>query len=291
MTAGPVLVVGAAGRLGAALARAFADRDVVCHTRDSLDITDPDAVRRTVAAAAPGAILNCAAFNDVDGAEERAADALAVNALAVRGLARAAETCSAALVHFGTDFVFDGTATAPYDEEAAPSPRGTYALTKLIGEWFALDAPGSFVLRVESLFGAVPGWRGRRSTLEGIVEGLEQHREVKVFTDRVVSPSYVEDVARAARHLLDSRAQPGVYHCVNSGQATWYEVAQEAARLLGIRASVQPITLDQMPLKAPRPRFCALANRKLAEAGFTMPSWQDALRRCLESRTSRRHIQ
>ena len=284
---GRILVAGAAGRLGASIVDAFAGCETIAHTRATLDITDPEEVRRVVEAAAPAVVINCAAFNDVDGAEDHPSDAMAVNAFAVRSLARAAETCGAAFVHFGTDFVFDGTATEPYGEEAAPSPRSVYALSKLLGEWFALDAPRGFVLRVESLFGAPAEWRGRAGSLDVIVEGLENGRDVKVFTDRVVSPSYAQDVARAVRHLVETNAPPGVYHCVNSGRATWYDVAEETARLLRVRPRLQPITLEQFAFKAARPRFCALANRKLAATGFTMPAWDDALRRWLTARTAR----
>ena len=284
---GRILVAGSAGRLGASVVEAFAGSEVIAHTRATLDVTDPEAVRRVVGDAAPAVIINCAAFNDVDGAEDRPADALAVNAFAVRSLARAAESCGAPLVHFGTDFVFDGNATEPYDEETAPSPRSVYGLSKLLGEWFALDTPRGFVLRVESLFGALAGWRGRPGSLDTIVEGLEQSRDVRVFTDRVVSPSYVHDVARAVRYLVETSAPPGLYHCVNTGRATWYEVAEEAARLLGVRARLEPITMDQAVFKAPRPRFCALATRKLAATGFTMPAWNDALRRWLTERSAR----
>ena len=284
---GSILVAGAAGRLGASVVDAFAGYEVITHVRATLDITDPEAVRKVIGEAAPAVIINCAAFNDVDSAEGHPADALAVNAFAVRSLARAAESCGALLVHFGTDFVFDGSATEPYGEESAPSPRSVYGLSKLLGEWFALDTPRCFVLRVESLFGALAGWRGRRSSLDTIVEGLEQNRDVRVFTDRVVSPSYVPDVARAVRHLVEMSAPPGLYHCVNSGCATWYEMAEEAARLLSVPPRLQPVTLDQVPFKAIRPRFCGLSGRKLAAAGVTMPTWNDALRRWLTERSAR----
>jgi len=285
---GRILVAGAAGRLGASIVDAFAGCEVIAHTRATLDITDPDAVRRVVGDAAPAVVINCAAFNDVDGAEDRPAEALAVNAFAVRSLARAAEGCGATFVHFGTDFVFDGNASEAYSEEAAPSPRSVYALSKLLGEWFALDAPRGFVLRVESVFGAPAAWSGRSGSLDVIVEGLENGRDVKVFTDRVVSPSYALDVSLAVRHLVGANVRPGLYHCVNSGQATWYDLAEETARLLGVRPRLQPITLEQVAFKAARPRFCALANRKLAAAGFTMPAWDDALRRWLAGRSARR---
>jgi dTDP-4-dehydrorhamnose reductase len=278
---GRVLVIGAAGRLGTAVTHAFEGCDVVPLTRASLDITDPDVVARAVTAAAPALVVNCAAFNDVDAAEDHPADALAVNAFAVRSLARAAEQAGATLVHYSTDFVFDGTATEPYTEDTAPSPLSVYATSKLLGEWFALDAPRAYVLRVESLFGSPAGWAGRRGTLDKMIEGLEAEREVPVFTDRVVSPSYVDDVAAATRHLVDGDAPRGLYHCVNSGMATWHEVAAEAARVLGIAPRLRAVTTDQVPQRAARPRFCALANAKLARTGFIMPTWQDGLRRWL----------
>jgi dTDP-4-dehydrorhamnose reductase len=104
------------------------------------------------------------------------------------------------------------------------------------------------------------------------------------FTDRTISPSYVVDVAAATRYLVDAGAAYGLYHCVNSGHATWYQVAAEAAKLLGVPARLKPITTEDLRLVAARPRFCALSNRKLASAGFDMPTWQDALRRWLAVR-------
>src|SRR5687767_12938889 len=163
------------------MVRAFDGATLVAHTRASLDITDGNAVARAVAAAAPQVIVNCAAFNDVDGAESAPLDALSVNALAVRSLARAAAAAGATLIHYSTDFVFDGTAVEPYDERTPPAPRSTYAASKLLGEWFALDAPRAFVLRVESLFGSPRGWAGRRGTLDKIVADLEDGRDVRVF--------------------------------------------------------------------------------------------------------------
>jgi dTDP-4-dehydrorhamnose reductase len=279
-----VVVTGAGGQLAAFIVRAFADRDVMPLTRSALDITDTAAVAAVVAAASPQLIVNCAAFNDVDGAEDRPAETLAINALAVRSLARAAEAAGAVLVHYSTDFVIHGSGTEPYEEDVRPSPRGVYASSKLLGEWFALEAPRAFVLRVESLFGSPAHWTGRRGTLDHIVDGLERGRDVSVFTDRIVSPSYSEDVAAATRHLVLSGAASGLYHCVNGGHASWHDVAKEAADALGVQPRLVPITVDQMPLRAPRPRYCALSTKKLTAAGFVMPTWQDGLRRWLATR-------
>lgn len=277
-----VFVSGAAGRLGAAMVGAFGDAQVIAHTRASLDITDAAAVARAVGEARPDVIVNCAAFNEVDRAEDVPIDALAVNAFGPLNLARAAGDAGAALVHYSTDFVFDGGADTPYDEADAPSPQSTYAASKLLGEWFALDVPRAYVLRVESLFGSAPGWTGRTGTLDAIVSGIRNGRDVRVFTDRVVSPGYVPDIAAATRHLVTTGAAAGVYHCVNAGQATWYDVARAAADVLGVTPALVPIRMQDAPMKARRPRFCALSPRKLAAVGFTMPPWEDALRRWLE---------
>jgi dTDP-4-dehydrorhamnose reductase len=277
-------VTGASGQLAGFVVSAFSDLEAVAYPRSALDVTNPEAVRRAVTSTAPRLIVNCAAFNDVDGAESRPLDALAVNAFALRTLARAAEDAGAGLVHYSTDFVFDGSASAPYGEDAPPSPRSTYGASKLLGEWFALEAPNAFVLRVESLFGARRGWTGRSGTFDKMVKGLEEGREVQVFTDRVVSPSYCVDVAAATRYLVDSNAAPGLYHCVNEGSGTWQEVALEAARLLGVQPRLVPITMEQIQFRAARPRYCALSPRKLADAGFAMPPWRDALARWLQTR-------
>ena len=279
-----VLVTGASGQLGSVIVEAFRDATVIPHTHASLDIGDPAAIERTVAAAAPDAIINCAAFNHVDAAEDRPVEALTVNALAVRSLARAAEASGAILVHYGSDFVFDGTATQPYTEEARPAPQSSYAVSKLLGEWFALDAPRAYVLRVESLFGAMREWTGRRGSLDTIVDGLERGGEVRVFTDRVVSPSYTGDIAAATRHLVSNGAPYGLYHCANAGHATWHELACEAARLLDVQPRLVTMSVRDVKMRAQRPQYCALDGAKLAAAGFPMPTWQDALRRWLSAR-------
>ena len=276
-----VLVTGANGQLAAFIVQAFSGGEVIALARQSLDVTSPSAVARAIADAAPDLIVNCAAFNDVDGAESRATDALAVNAFAVRSLARAAETAGAVLVHYSSDFVINSDRAEPHDEDVRPSPVGVYASSKLLGEWFARQAPRAYVLRVESLFGSPAGWSGRRGTLDHIVDGIEQGRDVKVFTDRIVSPSYSKDVADATKYLVTRAAPAGLYHCVNDGHASWHDVAMEAAAVLGIEPRLVPITVDQMPLKVPRPRYCALSTKKLAATGFAMPTWRDALRRWL----------
>lgn len=276
-----VLVTGAHGLLGAAIADRFrrvADVEALDHR--SLDITDAPAVQRAAARLKPDVIVNCAAYNDVDGAQEDAVTALRVNAFGVLTLARAARAHGAALVHYSSDFVFDGGATRPYTESDVPNPRSIYGASKLLGDWLAADAPRAYVLRVESLFGG-PGVDAgaRRGSLGTIVDRVRAGEEVPVFIDRTVSPSYTPDIADATLRLVESGAPPGTYHCVNTGAGTWADVAGEAARLMGSELRMTPLTLDTATLKAPRPRYCALSNARLAGLGISMPTWQDALAR------------
>ena len=281
-------VLGADGQLGTAMVREFSpDHEVVPLTIGDLDITDHAAVVGRIESLRPAVIANCAAYTNVDGAEDDPLTALAVNAFGVRSLAVAAVSVGATLVHYGTDFVFDGRATEPYTEQDEPSPRSFYAASKLIGEWFAREAGRYYVLRVESLFGGgAEGPAGRRASVDRIIDALLEGREAPVFIDRTVSPSYIVDVARATRTLLERSAPHGLYHCVNSGCCTWHELALEAARLLRVKPRLRPVAVASLKLRAERPQYCALSNRKLASAGFEMPSWQDALARYLRVRVA-----
>jgi dTDP-4-dehydrorhamnose reductase len=279
-----LLVTGARGLLGAAIVREFATAgwEVIACDRAALDVTDADAVARQVTGAQPELVVNCVAYNDVDGAEKDPVTALQVNALAVRHLAAAARGANATFVHYGTDFVFDGEADRPYVEDDRPNPRSVYGVSKLLGEWFARDYPRAYVLRVESLFGE-PGPDGsRQGSLKGILVRLRAGEQLPVFVDRTVSPGYTTDIAAATRALVERGAPHGFYHCVNSGATSWADIATEAARLLGVPIDMKPITLESVALPARRPKYSALSNAKLAAAGIAMPTWQDALRRYLE---------
>jgi dTDP-4-dehydrorhamnose reductase len=276
------VVTGAGGLLAGAIVRRFrADAAVTPFDRQGLDITDAARCAEVVSRHQADVVINCAAYNDVDGAERDGPAALRANALGVRTLAAAARAAGAALVHFSSDFVFDGETDRPYTEEDRPNPRSTYGASKLLGEWFALEHPAAYVLRVESLFGTPAPGGSRQGSLGTIVRRIVEGEPVRVFVDRTVSPSYTADVAAATFELLARRAPPGLYHCVNSGAGTWAAIAAEAARLLNRPLHMEPITLETAGLVAPRPRYCALANARLAAAGIGMPDWRDALRRHL----------
>ena len=271
-----IMVTGGRGQLAGAIVQEYArDADVRAYGHGELDISDFDVVIARVQADRPDVIINCAAYTNVDRAEEEPDVALNANAFAVRILARAAQEAGATLVHYSTDFVFDGRTARPYVEEDPPNPESVYAQSKLLGEWFALEAPRAFVLRVESLFGGATA----KSSIDRIVQALTEGREAVVFSDRMVSPSYVVDVAAATRALVD-RGEPGLYHCVGTGYASWYDVGVEIARVMGKArdARLRPMSVAEVSLRAPRPQFAALANDKLQRV-VPVPTWQDAVRR------------
>lgn len=276
-----IAVLGSRGQLGAAFVEiARTNHTVSAFDRAALDVTNEPAMLDVLSRVSPDVIVNCTGYNAVDAAERHPSDALRVNAMAVRSMAHSARATGAALVHYSSDFVFDGLATGPMDEQHPPNPRCAYAVSKLLGEWFAADVPRGYVLRVESLFGAAADARPKGS-LETILEGLREGRPVSVFGDRTVSPTYVFDAARATLTLLERSAPAGLYHCVNTGAATWLEVAETAAMALGVTADLEVMSLADVTFPAKRPQYCALSNAKLAAAGYVMPTWQDALERHL----------
>jgi dTDP-4-dehydrorhamnose reductase len=277
-----VLITGAGGQLAAAMVAEYAGHaEVSALGHVDLDITRADAVQRVVKSLRPAIIINCAAYNLVDQAEEDPETALNVNAFGVKVLARAAADADATFVHYGTDFVFDGEGSRPYTEEDAPNPLSVYGTSKLLGEWFALEVPRGFVLRVASLFGGALA----KSSVDRIIDALVEGRDARVFSDRTATPSYVVDVAAATRELLE-RGAPGLYHCVGTGYCTWQELGIAVAEVLGCNAAnVVPVKTSDVALRAARPRYAALSNAKLT-AITPIPTWRNALERYIATRAS-----
>lgn len=273
-----IVVLGAGGQLGQALVRELrkGGHELVALSHAALDVTQRLVVLDKVAKLRPEVVVNATAFG-VDESEDDPGKALAVNAFAVRTLADVAKACDAALVHFSSDYVFDGTASAPYRETDRPNPVNVYGATKLLGEIYAQAAPRAYVIRVESLFG-IPGGK---STIDKMVAEARLGRTLTAFYDRKVSPVHVDDVAAATRRLVEKKASSGVWHCVNSGFATWHEIALEVVRLLGSPSNVIPASLERSGLRVARPLFSALSNEKLANAGIDLSSWQTALARTI----------
>ena len=287
-----VVVTGATGRLGATLAQelVIAGHAVSALSRSALDVSDADAVKAVIGQLRPDAIVNCSAYNAVDAAEADPGSAFAVNTRGPAVLADAAAAAGALLVHYSTDFVFDGRATEPYTEDAATNPLNVYGASKLAGEQEVRRLGQHYVIRVASLFGGRAA--GPSATVDFIARTLAAGLPVRALVDRSVTPSYVSDVVRVTRTLIQQAAPYGTYHCVASGTTTWYELALEIAGYLNVPPTrVVPVPCSEFLSAAPRPRHCALSNRKLIVFGLDMPTWRATivrhLRTCRNARRER----
>lgn len=258
------LVVGARGMLGTDLVAALgADgRRVTALDRADVDITEP---RQTLAAVAGhDVVVNCAAYTAVDAAETDEPAAFAVNAIGAANLARATRVHGARLVHLSTDYVFDGTASAPYIEDAALAPRSAYGRTKAAGEWaVAAEAPDHLVLRTAYLYGAHGACFPRT-----IVRLARERGGVDVVDDQRGQPTWTADVADLVIRLVDAGAAPGTYHATSSGDASWFEFARAAVEAAGLEPSiVNPTTSEAFVRPAPRPAWSVLGHDALSAAG------------------------
>jgi dTDP-4-dehydrorhamnose reductase len=269
------LVAGAGGQLGAALGRALPGAAGL--GRAELDVREADAVMRRVGDARPDVVFNASAYNAVDGAEADPAAAFAVNALAVLHLGRACRAAGALLVHFSTDYVFDGTDERPIPEERTPRPLSVYGVSKLAGEALAAASGAAhLVVRTSALF-ATGGSRVKGgSFVERILERARSGQPLRVVSDQTFSPTYAPDLARAAIALAGSGAR-GIFHVANEGACTWHELAVAALEAAGVPAAVTPIGAD-LGAPAARPRYSVLDTGRYHALGLpAMRPWREAL--------------
>jgi dTDP-4-dehydrorhamnose reductase len=263
-----VLLTGAAGQVGRALAALVpADVSVRALTRAELDVTDARAVAQAVAQAHPDAIINAAAYTQVERAEEEPARAQAVNAEGPGHLARAARAAGARLVHVSTDFVFDGTSSVPYSPQAATHPLNVYGRSKRAGEEQVLALlPGrALVLRTSWVYAP---WGA--NFLQTMLRLMRSGQGVRVVADQVGTPTSARSLARAIWQIIARPELGGVHHWSDAGVASWYDfavaIAEEGRRrgILREDVSVAPITSAEYPTRARRPAYSVLDTRSLA---------------------------
>jgi len=274
------LITGASGMLGRDLQTVLAGREVTALTRADLDISDHAAVRAAVAD--HDIVINAAAYTKVDDAESREPDAAMVNAVGAGHLAKATAEEGALLVQVSTDYVFDGTATSPYREDAPTRPASAYGRTKADGERRALDAnpDGTFIVRTAWLYGE----HGPNFARTMLALGSERP-EVSVVTDQIGQPTWTMDLARQIVTLVDSDAPAGIYHGTASGQASWFDFAREIFELGGLDPqNVKPTDSSAFVRPAPRPAYSVLGHDAWSEAGLEpMRDWKVALREAFDT--------
>ena len=277
-----ILVTGAAGQVGFELILLLAPHgDVVATDRATLDLANADAIVAAVRGTRPKLIVNAGAYTAVDRAEDEHSQAHAVNAVAPGVLAEEARRLGAVLIHYSTDYVFDGASTSPYAEDATTGPLNVYGATKLDGER-AIAAVGAHavVLRTSWVYGT----RGKNFLLT--IRRLAAERdELRIVSDQRGVPNWsrvlAESTARIVARGLPSLAErAGLYHMSSTGEATWYEFARAIVGDAG-KPRVVPITTAEYPLPARRPPYGVLGTAKFqASFGFGLPDWRDALARC-----------
>jgi dTDP-4-dehydrorhamnose reductase len=269
-----LLVLGADGQLGSDVVRLLSPTvEVTARTADELDVTDRTRLRQAVKASCPDVVINCAAYTAVDRAETEQDAAYRVNVLGARNVAQAARGVGARVVYFSTDYVFDGTATEPYGEDATTGPLSVYGRTKLLGEQATREAdPDHLILRLAWLYGSMG-----RNFVRTVLRLARAKDELRIVDDQVGSPTFTEDVVHQLWTAIEDGCS-GTYHCVNTGQASWHALASHIVRRLGLNVPVVPIRTVDYPTPARRPAYSVLADRKFdLEQLNGMRPWEDAL--------------
>ena len=283
-----ILLIGASGQLGADLVKALSGHSLLTPPHRSLDLLQPDRVRQVLQSERPQVIINTAAFHRVDDCESQASTAFQVNAEAVRNLALAARDIEAVLVHYSTDYVFDGAAGRPYLEDDLPCPLNVYGASKLAGEHLVKSVwEKHFLIRTCGLFGRT-GSRGKGGNfVETMIRKAAGNEPIRVVHDQRLTPTSTRELARATAALIET-SHYGLYHVTSKGNCTWYEFAGEIFRLLGVRADLAPTTSDAFAAAARRPAYSVLANHLLEELGMDdLKHWRDVLREYLGDRIRR----
>lgn len=280
-----VLITGANGLLGSALAPAFQRRgsaEVLRLGRGELDITDAEAVRSRMDSFHPDVVINCAAYTRVDDCETHEPLALQVNGRGAGNVARSAAAVGARVIHLSTDYVFDGRAREPYPEDHAtgePARLSAYGRSKRLGEQLVREAsPDAVIVRSSWLFGPAG-----RCFPQAILDRARRGEPLAVVDDQVGAPTYAPDLAEAIADLAERRAR-GIFHVTNTGACSWYAFACAILRHAGLDVPIRPVGSEAVPRPARRPAYSVLDNRRFVETvGRPLRPWLDALDAYLSS--------
>ena len=272
-----ILLIGGSGILGSEILRQLqlGDSEYVSPRSSDLDIRDADAVDKYVKDFKPEWIINCAAWTNVDSAEEFFDEACALNVSAVRKIAEAANQNGSKVIHISTDYVFDGESSEPYDERSAVSPINKYGESKLKGEETLIALlPTAYVVRTSWLYGA-----SGKNFVKTIAGKALRKEPARVVNDQVGSPTSARDLAQGIISIVKVQPEPGTYNFSNEGSCSWFELAQTIYDKVGASsAMVEPISSTSLAMTAKRPRFSLLSKEKWKSAGLSeVPNWESSL--------------
>lgn len=268
-----VLITGSNGMLGSDLVQEFKDFDLYAFSKNQLDITKKSDIVKNFKKIKPHIVINSAAYTDVDGSEINEKLALKVNALAVKNIAIMCKKIEAILVHYSTDYVFDGKNENGYREDSKKNPINYYGYTKAVGEdYIEKILKKYFIVRSSWLFG-----KNGKNFVKAILSKANEN-DIKVVNDQIGSPTYTKDLAKATKELVTKKYDYGIYHITNFGQCSWFEFANKILKDVNSNTKVVPITSNQLKRLAKRPKCSILLNTKFKNK---LPFWNIALKRYL----------
>ena len=273
-----IAITGSKGMLGFALNQVFTDTETIGLTRGDFDITDLDKTSKSIEEIRPDYLIHAAAHTDVDDCELNPEKALLVNGIGTRNVVMACEKINCPVIYVSTDYVFDGSKKAPYEECDKTHPINKYGLSKLIGERFVTSLTNRYyIVRTSWLYG-----KNGKNFVDSIIGLLPKKKKIDVVNDQVGSPTYNYDFAQKLREIIGRGY--GIYHVTNTSQCSWYELAVEIARIKGVKAEINPITSKEFKRPARRPTSSMLGNAMLRLEGIKeLRQWKNALEDYLSS--------
>jgi dTDP-4-dehydrorhamnose reductase len=283
-SANKILVTGANGQLGKELKKlspSYPRFEFIFLSKEDMPIHHFEMVRHYFKTYQPAYLINCAAYTAVDRAESEKERAFQVNGEAVGVLAAVCKENNCRFIHISTDYVFDGTATEPYSEDAVTNPQSVYGASKLEGEKQAMQFnPGSVIIRTSWVYSEYG-----KNFVKTMLKLMTEKEEINVVNDQVGSPTYAADLAEVILQIIFSgRWHPGIYHYSNEGVISWYEFAKTIKRLTGSNCKINPIATSQYPTAAKRPAWSVLDTSKIQQSFRIIPrGWKESLARCIDS--------
>lgn len=271
-----ILILGAKGMLGSELSVVFHDLKPICWDIDDLDITNEEIVQQRIREISPSIIINASAYTDVDGAEENQELANRINGTAVGHLAKTAQVIGAKLLHYSTDYVFNGENKSGYSEEDDTDPINAYGQSKLLGEQAIQSiCEEYYIIRTSWLYG-----KGGKNFVETMISIGNEKEKVGVVDDQFGKPTYTVDLAKRTRELIEEKKPHGIYHITNEGQTNWHEFAKKIFEISNMPVNVIPVSSERFPRPAKRPHYSSLVNTKIPPSR----KWQEALTEYISKR-------
>ena len=282
-----ILVAGANGQLGNELkvvSKNYYGYDFIFTDIDVLDLTNQEQTNDFIRISKPDWIINCAAYNFVDKAENEPDVAMQANAISVKNITEIIKKSECRFIHISSDYIYGGTSNVPYNEESVPNPLSAYGKSKLAGEKYALLHPGSMVIRTSWLYSSFGN-----NFVKTILRHGKEKESLRVVFDQTGTPTYAADLATAIMNIVSGvirnqfALKAGIYNYSNEGVCTWYDFAVEIIKEAGLKCNIQPVLTKDYLLPAPRPSFSVMDKSKIKENyGLTIPYWRDSLTSCLK---------